>query len=255
MPIGTAAPTAEQRALVPHHLIGFVDPHERYSAARFVADAAAAIDDIRARGKLPIVVGGTGFYLRALCGDVALASEHDAGLRARLAREAQLHPPDFLHGWLASRDPERAAAIAAGDGYRVMRALEIALVSAPPAPAHALPTLRARASPFVKLVRRIDPATLAARIGERTRAMLAAGLIDEAERIGAAAVAADAVGYRDALAFGAGLLTYPELEHLLARSTRRYAKRQQTWFRSEPGVTWIDAGDVETALRLIARQE
>ena len=105
MPIGTAAPTPEQRARVPHHLIGFLDPHERYSAARYVRDAMAAVSAIRARGKRALVVGGTGFYLRALAGDVALSAAYDPLLRARLAREARLHPPDVLHAWLAYARP------------------------------------------------------------------------------------------------------------------------------------------------------
>src|SRR5580693_9905110 len=96
MPIGTAAPTAEQRARVPHHLVEFLDPHERYSAARYVLDARRAIDAIAARGRRVIVAGGTGFYLRALAGDVALDAAYDPAVRARLATEARLHPPEVL---------------------------------------------------------------------------------------------------------------------------------------------------------------
>jgi len=112
MPVGTAAPSDADRARVPHHLVGFLDPRERYSAARFVAEALAAIDDIRARGRRAIVVGGTGFYLRALAGDVALSPAYDASLRERLAREARVHPPDVLAEWLRALAPARAAAIA-----------------------------------------------------------------------------------------------------------------------------------------------
>ncbi len=129
MPIGTAAPTDEQRARVPHHLVAFLDPHERYSAARYVVDARAAIDAIRARGRRVIVAGGTGFYLRALAGDVALDAAHDPAVRTRLAAEARIHPPEFLAEWLAVLAPERAAAIAPNDPYRITRALEIALTS------------------------------------------------------------------------------------------------------------------------------
>ena len=95
MPIGTAAPQAEQLAAVPHHCVAFLDPYERYSAARYVEDAMAAIDAIHRRGKRAIVVGGTGFYVRALTGNVTLAAQFDDSLRARLAAEARLHPPDF----------------------------------------------------------------------------------------------------------------------------------------------------------------
>ena len=127
MPIGTAAPSPAQLAEVPHHLVAFLDPRERYSAARYAADALDALADIRRRGKRAIVAGGTGFYIRALTGGVALAPQYDEALRGRLAREVQLHPPEFLHDWLARRDPARARALSANDTYRVIRALEIAL--------------------------------------------------------------------------------------------------------------------------------
>jgi tRNA dimethylallyltransferase len=256
MSIGTAAPTAAQRARVAHHLIEFVDPYERYSAARFVSDAAAAIAEIHARGKRAIVVGGTGFYLRALCGDVRLGAEPDTAIRLRIAREARVHPSDVLHAWLSVRDPARASAISPHDPYRIIRALEIALGAAletpPPNPRAQLPTLRAAGIPFVKLVLRTDLASLTGRIAERTDAMLAAGLIEEAECIGIGAVAADAVGYREAFAYRSGWLTFAELRVALARATRRYAKRQLTWFRTEPAVQWVDVDDLAAVDRAAA---
>jgi tRNA dimethylallyltransferase len=249
MPIGTAAPTADQQARVAHHLVGWVDPYERYSAARFVSDASAAIAGIRARGKNAIVVGGTGFYLRALCGDVGLGNEPDPVLRERVRREGRAHPLDVLHEWLRARDPQRAAAVSPADPYRILRALEIDLARAgkrgTPSGPSPLPTLRTGGIPFVKLVLRVDPPELEQRIAERTRTMLAGGLIEEAERIGGTAIAADAVGYRETLAYLSGWLTFAELGVLLTRATRRYAKRQLTWFRSEPSVVWIEAGDVD----------
>jgi tRNA dimethylallyltransferase len=251
MPIGTAAPTAAQQRRVPHHLVAFVSPYERYSAARYVADAAAAISGIHARGRRVIVVGGTGFYLRALAGEVDLAAEPDPSIRARLLRETQTHPLDVLHAWLRVRDPQRAAALAPGDRYRIVRALEVRLTRTtarlPTRCVGALPTLRALGVRYTKVALRIEPAALADRIGLRTDAMLADGLIAEAERIGAAAVAADAVGYREALAYIAGWLTWGELRATLTRATRRYAKRQLTWFRGEPDTLWIDAGDLAAA--------
>jgi tRNA dimethylallyltransferase len=251
MTIGTAAPSDEQRARVPHHLIGFLDPHERYSAARFVIDARRAIDDIRARGRRAIVAGGTGFYLRALAGDVALDAAYDPAVRSRLAAEARTHPPEVMAEWLAALAPERAAAIAPNDPYRVTRALEVALAgrSAPPVPREALPTLRAAGIPFVKVVLATEAGELLARIERRVDGMLAAGLLAEAERVGGDAVAADAVGYREALAYLAGWSTPQELRTQLIRSTRRYAKRQATWFRSEPGVVNVPAAGGEATAR------
>ena len=263
MPIGTAAPTAAQRARVPHHLIEFLDPYERYSAARFVFDARRAIDAIAARGRRAIVAGGTGFYLRALAGDVALDAAYDPGVRSRLVAEARVHPPEVLAEWLAALAPERAAAIAPNDPYRVARALEIALArrngepvlssSAPlstgSVEGRPLPTLRAAGIPFVKLVLQTGPGVLAERIERRVDGMLAAGLVAEAERIGSDAVAADAVGYREALAYVAGWSTAAELRAQLIRATRRYAKRQATWFRSEPGIVSVPSDECAAAAR------
>ncbi len=251
MTIGTAAPPAADRARVPHHLIAFLDPAERYSAARYVVEARAAIDGIRARGRRALVVGGTGFYVRALAGDVTLDAAHDGALRARLAREARTHPPEALAAWLHALAPERARAIDVNDPYRIARALEIALAArANPAPPRGpLPTLRAGGIPYLKLWLEVDPADLQARIERRVDAMLAAGLVEEAERIGLDAVAADAVGYREALAFASGWSTAPELRAQLIRATRRYAKRQATWFRTEPDLVRVPSGDAIATAR------
>lgn len=250
MAIGTAAPSASERARVAHHLVGFLDPHERYNAARYASEALAAIADIHARGKRAIVVGGTGFYVRALAGDVRLSGAYDEALRARLAHEARVHPPDVLHAWLASRDPERAATLKPGDSYRVARALEIAL--APPASLEREPeraSLRDAGIPYLKIALDVAQDEIDARISARVSAMLDAGLVAEAERIGGAAVAADAVGYPQALAFLAGFSTHAELAASLARATRRYARRQATWFRREPDIVWTMPHDVATAAR------
>jgi len=244
MPVGTAAPSDEERARVPHHLVGFLEPHERYSAARFVADALAAIDAIHARGRRAIVAGGTGFYVRALTGDVALSPAYDAAVRERLAREARVHPADVLAEWLRALAPERAAAIAPNDPYRITRALEIALAQRAGARRDdAAEHLRARGIPFRKLYLDVAPDELQRRIESRVDAMLANGLLAEAERIGGDAVAADAVGYREALAYLAGWSTRDELRAHLIRNTRRYAKRQATWFRTEPGLVRVPAND------------
>lgn len=239
MPLGTAAPSPEQRAAVAHHLVAFLDPAERYSAARYAGDALAAIESIHARGKRAIVVGGTGFYIRALTGGVLLAPQYDAEVRARLATEARRHDAAFLHGWLAARDPRRAAMLPASDTYRVLRALEVALAPQSLRDDRPLRSLPAAGLAFQTLYLEIDPSELDARIARRTDAMLACGLIEEAERVGATAVAASAVGYPQALAYLRGWCTRTELRSLLVRATRRYAKRQGTWFRSEPNVLHV----------------
>jgi tRNA dimethylallyltransferase len=249
MPVGTAAPSAAQLAAVPHHLVAFLDPHERYSAARFAGDAIAAIRDIHARGKRAIVAGGTGFYLRALTGGVTLAPQHDEALRARLAREARLHPPEFLHAWLALRDPERARTLHSGDTYRVLRALEIALAPQVRARDGELPTLAGAGIAWQTVFLDVPPAELDARIAARTADMLDGGLIEEAEAVGAEAVAASAVGYPQALAFLRGWCTRDELRSLLERATRRYARRQRAWFRGERAALWLRPEAVAEAAR------
>ena len=250
MAIGTAAPNDEELAAVPHHLIGFLDPGERYSAARFAEDAMRAIDSIHARGKRAIVVGGTGFYIRALTGAIDLAPQHDERLRERLAGEARTHPVDFLHAWLRLRAPHRAAAVAPSDAYRIVRALEVALAGADtPRRSGAIASLPAAGVPFAKLFLDVKLSELDERIARRTASMLARGLIDEAERIGEAAVAASAVGYPQSTAFLRGWSTYEELERSLARATRRYARRQRAWFRSEPQTRWVRHDEVEGAAR------
>jgi tRNA dimethylallyltransferase len=239
MPIGTAAPTPQQLARAPHHLVAFLDPAQRYSAGRYASDAIAAIRDILKRGKRAIVVGGTGFYIRALLGGIDLAPQYDESLRARLTREARVHPAEFLYEWLEKRDTARARALHPGDSYRVLRALEIALAQAP---AHASPerarALRGEGLAWLLVFLDLPQTEIDRRITLRTQQMLAAGLLDEAERIGEFAVAANAVGYPQALAHLRGWSTIAELRASLERATRRYARRQRAWFRSEPDTVW-----------------
>ena len=252
MPVGTAAPSADQLAAVPHHLIGFLDPYERYSAAQYATDAMTALDEIRRRGNYAIVTGGTGFYIRALTGGVTLAPQYDERLRARLAREALLHEPEFLHEWLARRNPHRAQAVGRNDTYRVVRALEIAL-AAPDALLRELPTRTLAAEGWGRQLVFLDVpwGEIDARIARRVDRMLDDGLIEEAERIGDAAVAANAVGYPQANAYLRGWSTLAELRSCLARATRRYARRQRAWFRSEPSTLWV----APEALRALVREK
>jgi len=250
MPIGTAAPAAEQLAAVPHHLVGFLAPSERYSAARYANDAVEAIQEIRRRGKRAIVVGGTGFYIRALVGAVGLAPRHDDTLRARLAREALLHPSEFLHGWLARHDSARAAQLHPSDTYRVLRALEIALGAGNPNAAFGeRRTLASEGIPWMLVFLDVPWGALDRRIAQRTIRMLDSGLLDEAERIGSGAVAASAVGYPQAFSYLRGWSTLAELRSGLDRATRRYARRQRAWFRGEPATLWLQPEAVAQQVR------
>ncbi|MBV8066722.1 MAG: tRNA (adenosine(37)-N6)-dimethylallyltransferase MiaA [Candidatus Eremiobacteraeota bacterium] len=247
MPIGTAAPSPSQLREVRHHLIGFLDPHARYSAAQYASDAIAALGDIRKRGKRAIVAGGTGFYIRALIGGVALAPQYDGVLRDRLAREATTHPPEFLHGWLEQRDAARANALAPNDIYRVLRALEVALASpGQPAPPR---TLTSGGYAFLLVFLDLPWAVIDARIAHRIEQMLDNGLVEEADRIGERAVAATAVGYSQVHAYLRGFSTRSELRASLERATRRYARRQRAWFRGERATLWLSPESVRDAVR------
>jgi tRNA dimethylallyltransferase len=242
MQIGTAAPTEEQRRELPHHLIGFLDPNERYSAARFVADTLAHIQAIWQRGRKVIIVGGTGFYIRALCGEMVLGPEQDQEIRRRILHEGEVHPVEWLHEWLGILDPERAAQLHTNDRYRITRSLEMVFTQRAAATTetaqHAgVSTLASLGIAWQKFWLVQDPPVLEERIALRVARMLEDGLLAEAERIGGDAVAASAVGYHHALAYLAGQATYEELREQLRRATRQYAKRQRTWLRREPGIT------------------
>jgi len=205
--------------------------------------------DIHARGKRAIVAGGTGFYIRALTGGVDLAPQHDEALRERLAREARLHDSAFLHAWLTLHDKDRAATIHPQDAYRVLRALEVALASGSVRREGPIQSLVTAGITFLKLYLTVEGVELEERIARRTDAMLAANFLDEAERIGENAVAASAVGYPQAIAYLRGWCTQAELRALLIRATRRYAKRQATWFRSEPDLLPVLPRDAERLAR------
>lgn len=255
MAVGTAAPNTAEQAVVRHHLVGFLDPHERYSAARFSADATRAIKEIHARAKRAIVVGGTGFYIRCLSGGVGLAPQHDPAVRERLAREARVHDGRFLYDWLRVRDPLRAGNLYPEDTYRVLRALEVTLAPETLLRTGSIESLHSAQIPFYKVFLEVDQAELDARIAARTDAMLQNGLLEEAEVIGNEAVAASAVGYPQANAFLRGWLTRGELKTLLVRATRRYAKRQFTWFRNEPQTTWVSSNGAYQRLAQMAREK
>lgn len=242
--IGTAKPTAEERARVPHHLIDVVDPAEEFSAARFVEEAEAAIADIRGRGGTPLLVGGTGLYLRSLLRGIFEAPPKDEKLRRRLEERARTEGPDALHAELARVDPETASRLPPTDILRVVRALEVHALTGKPLSAHhreheSMPP-RHRAlvlgltPPREELYRRIDG---------RAESMFRAGLVDEAVRVaaepGARARLERLMGYREALLLAEGAISREEALERTRREQRRYAKRQLTWFRAMPEVEWL----------------
>jgi tRNA dimethylallyltransferase len=248
--IGTAKPTADERLAVPHHLIDIRDPWQPYSAADFVADAERLVAEIRSRGRLPLLVGGTMLYLKACAEGLSPLPAADAAVRADIDREAERLGWPALHAELARVDPATAARLAPADSQRIQRALEVYRLAGEP-----LSTLQARQgrSPAAARQRELrvisleptDRSWLHRRIGERLQAMWRAGLLDEVRRlradprITANLPAMRAVGYRqcwEALDAAAAGLSPDEgaVQERCTAATRQLAKRQLTWLRSWP---------------------
>jgi tRNA dimethylallyltransferase len=233
--IGTAKPTTEERAAAPYHGLDLISPAERYSAGRFARDAQRWIGEIRARGRLPVVVGGTGFYLRALFEGLFDEPDLDETRRERLrAALGDLEAGEQLR-WARRLDP----GFEGGGSQRALRALEVALLSG--APLSALQQSAAPAPPaFFPWTARLElpREALRARIESRVTAMIAAGLVDEVRALLASGVREDApgltgVGYAEAVQRLAGRLTAERLREAITTATRQYAKRQETWFRRQ----------------------
>jgi tRNA dimethylallyltransferase len=247
MDVGTAKATAEERAGVRHHLIDVVTPSEEMTAARYAALADQAIADIAARGRHPIVAGGTGLYVRALLHGLFEGPPADPVLRARLERKGA----PALHARLAAVDPEAAARIDANDLRRIVRALEVHELTGTPISVHQRAhDIRRAPRRYPARVVGLDPprALLARRIEERVQRMLAAGLVDEVRALAAAGHdlgrrAFDAIGYREARAYLRGELPLDAIAATMTAATRRFARRQLAWFRSEPEVAWYNAPD------------
>jgi tRNA dimethylallyltransferase len=241
--VGTAKPTAAERAEVPHHLLDLCQPGEGMDAARFCALADAAIAEVAERGRLPVVVGGTGLYLRALLHGVAPAPGRDPGLRARLEQEAGRLGREAVHRRLAAVDPEAARRIRPNDLVRVVRALEIAAAGQTQSSLFAAHGFRAER--FRARLWALDPprAELHRRIEARVEAMFAGGILDEArrllERFGGRPPAKLPIGYAEAMACVRGELPLAEAVHRVQVAHRRYARRQLIWLRKEPGVEWL----------------
>jgi tRNA dimethylallyltransferase len=247
MDIGTAKPTAAERAAVPHHLIDLVDPAESYSAARFAADAERLIEQIRARGRWPLLTGGTMLYFKALREGIDPMPESNPAVRAEIAERARCAGWPALHAELAAVDPATAARLEPGDAQRIQRALEVWRISGKPLSAWQTGAARpARADlPLVSL----EPASrtwLHERIAARLDAMLDAGFVDEVRALRArgdlhaALPALRCVGYRQAwAALDAGDLA--PLRGTAIAATRQLAKRQLTWLRGMRPHTVIEA--------------
>lgn len=261
MDIGTAKATPEERALAPHHMLDVALPEESYSAARYVEDAARCCEDIISRGGVPIIAGGTGLYIDSLISGRSFAArDEDENVRAALYERYDSEGGAAMLDALRKIDPERAARLAPGDRRRIVRALEIYAVTGQTATAHdaatrAIPPRYDAARIVLGFARR---EALYARIDARVDKMIKDGLFDEVEAllsrgVGAECTAMQAIGYKEAVRALRGEMSRAEAAELIKLNSRRYAKRQMTWFRRWEDalrIDWEDAPDFERARRV-----
>jgi tRNA dimethylallyltransferase len=247
MDVGTAKPTAEQRVRVRHHLLDLVDPSEAFSVAAFQAAAREAADDVRRRGARPLLVGGSGLYLRAVVDRLEFPGT-ESDVRDDLEEEAAFVGADRMHGRLADMDPVAASKIEPANVRRTVRALEVAAITGRPFSSYAsawddYPADRVRATGV-----RLTPEQLSSRAEERVREMLAAGWIEEVETLvaggfGGWLTSTQAIGYAELARHLAGELGLEDAIRQTVTRTHRLARRQMAWFRRDPRIRWFDTGD------------
>ena len=258
--IGTDKLPMSERRGVPHHLIDIADPTEEYTAAQYARDAAAAIRDIHARGRLPLVVGGTGFYYRALTRGLFPGPGKDASLRARLEVMSRRRGVPFLHRMLRRVDPPSAERIQPRDLKRLVRALEVFFLTGRPLTAHFDDTKSPLADAQVLGVAiRLPAEEISRRVTRRVDEQFERGLLDEIRGLLARGVPKEArpfggLVYRQALEHLDGVRDEPATRSLIAQENRRYARRQLIWFRKEPNLAWFDGpGESPATITAVAR--
>jgi len=248
--IGSAKPSADVRKRVPHHLLDVVDADQEFNAAKYARLAEPVIDDIGARGKLVILVGGTYFYLRAVLAGLPKMPGRNEKVRARIRKIR----PERLHRWLAKVDPQSARVIAPADRHRVERALEVWIMSGQPISKWERPTVE---TPSVKVALTLERKQLSKVLDARVGEMYEKGLVEETrallERYPASVRPFSAIGYREAVAVIEGKMEIDAAIEETRRRTRAYAKRQVTWLRAEQNVHWLDAADRDAALAAALR--
>ena len=240
MDIGTATPTAAEQAEVPHHLINLVDPVEEFAVAEFQARARAVIEAVRGRDAVPVLVGGTGLYVRAVIDDLNIPGQYP---QVRDDLEAE---PDTaaLHDRLAALDPVAAGRMEPTNRRRVLRALEVTLGSGRPFSSFGPGLRHYPPTPFVQIGIHWDRDRLDGRIAARYQQQIAAGFLEEVRALALRPIsrtAAQALGYKELLAHLSGETTLGEAVELAVTRTKRFARRQQRWFRRDPRIHWLNA--------------
>ena len=249
--IGTAKPSHADRARVPHHLIDILDPHETYSAGEFARRAREAIAGIERRGKVPIVVGGSGLYQRALFAGISPVPQGDTKVRRELRQRLQDEGLGALRAELARLDPRTAARLSAGDTQRVLRALEVAIVSGRPLSSWiAEQPFGSQGIAAIRVGLTLPRSILYDQIAGRVVRMIEAGWREEVagllrRGLSPELPAFQAIGYRQLVRHLEGDGSLEQAAAEIVRETRRFAKRQETWFRKEPDITWFPAQELE----------
>ena len=261
--IGSAKPPAAERARVPHHLFDIIDATEEFNAADYARRAKEVCTDVERRGRIPILVGGTFFYLRAFLAGLPEMPERDEAIRARIrAISSRDRGPAHLHRWLSRVDPATAAKIPPGDRHRVERALEVWVTALVPISTWRRPTAHDHSEiEALKIALTLDRPEVVRRLEHRVDEMYRNGLVEETRHLLSQYPPESrpfgSIGYREAMAVIHGELTVPLAMTETKRRTRAYAKRQMTWLRSERNVQWLQAADEEltfrAALQLVER--
>ena len=259
MDIGTAKPTPEELARIRHHMIDIVDPDEDFDAARFKSQGREIIADLGRRGCLPFVVGGTGLYIKALLHGMFQFRAGATAVRERLKKEAVDFGSEALYDRLKRCDPESAGRLHPNDTYRIVRALEVFESTGKQiGEFHRKHDFAEEPYQVLKIGLNLDRKILYTRIDRRVDAMIAAGLVDEVRRLLELGYREDlksmqSIGYRHLSEFISGRLTWEECVRTLKRDTRRYAKRQLTWFGADPTIDWHAPDCIEDIIASVAK--
>jgi len=257
MNIGTAKPDPEEINLIRHHLIDIVDPGEEFDAGHYVKCADDAIEDILSRGKIPIVTGGTGLYIKALLNGLFRSESVCIKTLSRLTKELEEKGPHALHEKLAECDPNAADKIHPHDSFRVIRALEVFQTTgnriSDHQERHNFDSWRYAG---LKIGLHMEREKLYDRINQRVDAMLDKGLLNEVISLGERGYSLDlksmqSIGYKHMVMFIRNEVDLPEAVRLLKRDTRRYAKRQLTWFRKDKDIIWLNSSEIDASKKLI----
>jgi len=246
MDIGTAKPTSSQMRNIPHHLIDIVGPDQEYNVALFQKQARVIIADIMRRNKIPVLVGGTGLYIRAVIDDYDFSgSEGNESYRKALHKEAMEHGPELLHKRLSEVDPRAASKLHPKDVRRVIRALEVYKFTGKPISSYH--TIAQSSQPIYNLLMfglTMDREMLYRKIERRVDSMIAAGLVEEVQGLLNRGFSPElssmrGLGYKEIVAYLTGRLSLDQAVDILKRNTRRFAKRQMTWFRRDERIRWF----------------